>query len=249
MITLKDIRKTWFAGKPNEVRALRGINLSFAEGSFTVLTGSNGSGKSTLLKIIAGNVTPDSGTVSIDGKEIQHIPEHERSAFIARLFQDPLAGTAPELSIVENFRLASLRGERKGLSRGIGSSFRSVVAERVSKLGMGLENKLDREMGSLSGGQRQALTLLMATMAGCKVLLMDEPTSALDPRSAEIVMEKADSIIREKKLTAILVTHRLKDCIQYGERVVHLSEGEVAYDIQGVEKETLKLENVLSWFS
>lgn len=248
MITLTDIRKTFFAGQPNEVRALKGINLDITTGSFTVFTGANGSGKSTLLKVIAGSLTPDSGKVFIEGRAYNGVPEHARSPIIARLFQDPLAGTAPDLSIVENFRLGFLRGSRKGLTQGINRPFRSLVADRVSTLGMGLENKLDQEMGSLSGGQRQALTLLMATMADCKVLLMDEPTSALDPRSSEIVMARADAIIREKKLTALLVTHRLKDCIQFGDRLVHLSEGGIAYDIQGAEKESLTLEKILGWF-
>jgi len=248
MITLKDIRKTWFAGKPNEVRALKGIDLEIADGSFTVMTGSNGSGKSTLLKIIAGSVIPDSGTVLIGGRSVGDLPEHARSPFIARLFQDPLAGTAPDLSIVENFRLGELRGTRKGLAQGIDREFRTRVADRIRTLNMGLENKLDQEMGSLSGGQRQALTLLMATMADCKVLLMDEPTSALDPRSSELVMAQADAIVREKKLTAILVTHRLKDCIQYGDRVIHLSEGKLMYDLQGDEKKYLTLETLLGWF-
>jgi len=248
MITLKDIRKTWFAGKPNEVRALKGIDLEIADGSFTVMTGSNGSGKSTLLKIIAGSVAPDSGNVLIGGRSVIELPEHARSPFIARLFQDPLAGTAPDLSIAENFRLGELRGTRKGLAQGINREFRTRVADRIRTLNMGLENKLDQEMGSLSGGQRQALTLLMATMADCKVLLMDEPTSALDPRSSELVMALADAIVREKKLTAILVTHRLKDCIQFGDRVIHLSEGTLMYDLQGDEKKSLTLETLLGWF-
>lgn len=248
MITLKDIRKTFFAGQPNEVKALKGITLDIPEGSFTLLTGANGSGKSTILKVIAGSLAPDTGTVTIDGEAYMGVPEHARAPLIARLFQDPLAGTSPDLSIVENFRLGYLRGSRKGLVQGINRTFRSMVADRIRMLGMGLENKLDQDMGSLSGGQRQALTLLMATMADCKVLLMDEPTSALDPRSSEIVMEQAEAIIREKNLTAILVTHRLKDCLHYGDRVVHLSEGEIAYDVRGDQKKSLTLDKILSWF-
>ena len=252
MIRLENITKTFTPSGgikgDNAVVALRNVSLTINEGEYVIVIGSNGSGKSTLLNTLAGTFTPDSGAIIINGKEITDQPVWKRSIHIARLFQNPLTGTAPELSVLENFRLAALRTKKKGLHIGTDTGFRISVAERVSFLGMGLENKLNMAMGSLSGGQRQALTLLMGTMDNCKVLLMDEPCSALDPRSSELIMKLADKIIREKKLTAILVTHRLRDCVEYGDRVILMAEGEIAQDFRGESKKHLTSEQLLQFF-
>lgn len=248
MIRIEQLCKTFHAGEATEVKAVTGIDLSMESGQFAIIVGPNGCGKSTLLQLISGSVKPDKGAIYFDHQRVDTLAEHKRSSFIARLFQNPLTGTAPELSIVENFRLAALRSKNKRLIIGIDKGFRQHVAESIHRLGMGLENKLDQIMGSLSGGQRQALTLLMGTFDDCRLLLMDEPTSALDPRSSELVMNLANSIIREKKLTAVLVTHRIKDCTTYGDRILHMEEGRIVKDISGDQKKQLRTEEIYSWF-
>ncbi|MBL7925256.1 MAG: ATP-binding cassette domain-containing protein [Bacteroidia bacterium] len=249
MIRLEHISKTFHPGEAPEIKALDDLNLNIAAGEYLVVVGANGSGKSTLLNLLAGTYPPDRGELYIGTEAIGHKAEHERSRYMARLFQNPLTGTAPELSILENFRLAALRTSSKKLRIGIDAQFRQSVASSIARLGMGLENKLAQPMGQLSGGQRQALTLLMSVQADCQLLLMDEPTSALDPRNAELVMELADTLIREKALTAILVTHRLKDCVQYGSRLILLQEGRIAKDLSAAEKQQVTLPEIYNWFS
>jgi putative ABC transport system ATP-binding protein len=248
MIKLQQLTKTFPAGDEQVITALNQFDLAINKGDFTVVMGANGSGKSTLLNIVAGNLQPDSGKVLVNNNDITQTPEHKRSKFIARLFQNPLSGTAPELSILENFRLAALRTTGKKIKIGTDKNFRAKVAASVQSLHMGLENKLDTAMGSLSGGQRQALTLLMCTMDSCDLLLMDEPTSALDPRSAETIMELANRIIQEKKLTAILITHRLKDGITYGNRLLYLENGKIKHDFSDEKKASLKSEDLFHLF-
>lgn len=248
MIQLQHISKTFHAGEAMEVKAIQDLQLQIASDDFVVVIGANGSGKSTLLNLLAGTYPPDAGTILFDGNSVNNLQEHLRSRYIARLFQNPLMGTAPELSILENFRLAALRTSPKKLRRGINATFRKGVADSIRRLGMGLENKLDTPVGQLSGGQRQALTLLMSTMDNCKILLMDEPTSALDPRSSELIMELAKNIIQEKKICALLVTHRLKDCIQFGNRILFMKDGEIEKDVCGDEKRLLSLEKLYGWF-
>lgn len=249
MIRISALNKTFNGGRPNEVRSLQNLNLSIPSNEFVVIVGANGSGKSTLLNCIAGSILPDSGIVTIDGTDVTRFPDYRRSKWVARVFQNPLSGTAPDLSILENFRLASLRTQSKRLTVGINEGFKARVKEKVAMLGMGLEAKLDQAIGSLSGGQRQALTLLMATMDDLKILLLDEPTAALDPRSAELVMKTADKIIKDYQLTALMVTHNIKDAHTYGNRVIQMSEGRVLRDIKQEEKRALEMSNIYEWFS
>lgn len=248
MITLNHLSKTFNAGTANEVLALQDLSLDIEDGEFMVLVGANGSGKSTLLNVLAGNLRPDRGEILVGGKDISRMKDFERSRSIARIFQNPQMGTASELSILENFRLASLRTQAKGLHIGTGATFRKRVMDKIAPLNLGLETKLDQAMGTLSGGQRQALTLLMATMDETKILLLDEPTAALDPRSSGVLMELAERIIREMKLTAILVTHQLRDVTRFGNRVVQLDQGRILRDLSGKSKKDLQWKDVLEWF-
>src|ERR1700742_3379392 len=224
MIDLKNVHKTFHRGKANQVDAISGVDLHIDEKEFLVIVGSNGSGKTTLLNLIAGSVLPGSGSIYIDDNDVSKLQDYKRSKWIARVFQNPLSGTAPDLSILDNFRLAAIRTKSKGLSIGVNDQFKKSVKEKIAMLGMGLENKTEQPMGTLSGGQRQALTLLMSVMDSCKVLLLDEPTAALDPRSAKIVMETADKLINDYKLTSILITHNLKDAYTYGNRIILMGE-------------------------
>lgn len=249
MITINDVHKTFNKGKANQVNAVNGITLTIAEGEFLVIVGSNGSGKTTLLNLVAGSVFPDMGSISVDENNVSKLPDYRRSQWIARVFQNPVSGTASDLSILDNFRLAAIRTRAKGLSIGINDKFKQQVKEKIATLGMGLENKVEQSMGTLSGGQRQALTLLMSVMDSCKVLLLDEPTAALDPRSAEVVMRTADKLIADFKLTAILITHNLKDAYNYGTRIIQMSEGLVLRDLNNKQKSDLKQNDLFDWFS
>jgi putative ABC transport system ATP-binding protein len=248
MIEIKGVHKVYNRGKANQVNAINGVDLEIAEQEFLVIVGSNGSGKTTLLNLVAGSVLPGSGTIHIEGNDVTKLADYRRSQWIARVFQNPLSGTAPDLSILDNFRLAAIRTKAKGLSIGINDQFKKQVKDKISTVGMGLENKTDQLMGTLSGGQRQALTLLMSVMDTCKVLLLDEPTAALDPRSADIVMRTADKLIVDFKLTAILVTHNLKDAFTYGNRIIQMGEGEILNDLKGAGKSALKQSDLFDWF-
>ncbi|OKS86451.1 ABC transporter ATP-binding protein [Mucilaginibacter polytrichastri] len=249
MIKISEVYKTYNEGQVSEVKALNGINLNIAEGDYTVIVGSNGSGKSTLLNIIAGSVLPTSGTIMLDNENITKLPDHQRSKWLARVFQNPLSGTASGLSIIDNFRLAAIRTQPKGLKIGISDHFAQQVKDKIATLGLGLEDKINQQMGTLSGGQRQALTLLMSVMDSCKVILLDEPTAALDPRSANIVMQTADKIVKEFNLTAILITHNLKDAYTYGNRLIQMGEGQLMRDLNTAEKEKLQQNQLFEWFS
>jgi len=248
MIELNHISKSFHLGKSNEVRALQSVNLHITAAEFVVLVGSNGSGKSTLLNLISGNIFPTGGCIKIAGIDVSRLPEYKRSKWIARVFQNPLQGTAPDLNIIENFRLAALRTSSKKIKIGLNTQFIHEVRDRVATLGLGLENKLNQAMGSLSGGQRQALSLLMAVMADVNILLLDEPTAALDPRSAEIVLTTADKLIKEYAITAVMVTHNMKDAYQYGSRIIQLKNGMIHRDIRWQEKETLTYTDMYEWF-
>ncbi|MGZ3945347.1 MAG: ABC transporter ATP-binding protein [Mucilaginibacter sp.] len=249
MIDIRHAHKVYNRGKANEVNALNGIDLKIDEQEFLVIVGSNGSGKTTLLNLVAGSVLPTSGTVHIDNNDVTKLVDYRRSEWIARVFQNPLSGTAPDLSILDNFRLAAIRTKAKGLKIGIDEKFKNRVKEKIASLGMGLENKIEQPMGTLSGGQRQALTLLMSVMDTCKVLLLDEPTAALDPKSATIVMETADKLIGEFGLTAILVTHNLKDAFNHGNRIIQMAEGIIIKDIDSKNKSILKQNDLFDWFA
>jgi putative ABC transport system ATP-binding protein len=247
MINLKNVHKTFNRGKANQVDAINGLDLQVNEREFLVIVGSNGSGKTTLLNLVAGSVLPSSGSVYIDGNDVSKLPDYRRSQWIARVFQNPLSGTAPDLSILDNFRLAAIRTKVKGLAIGVNEQFKKQVKEKITTLGMGLEDKIEQPMGTLSGGQRQALTLLMSVMDSCKVLLLDEPTAALDPRSAEVVMRTADKLAKEFQLTTILITHNLKDAYNYGDRIIQMAEGRIIKDLKE-EKSVLKQNDLFDWF-
>ena len=249
MIELQHITKVFNRGQVNEVTALSDVSLNIRKGEFVVVIGSNGSGKSTLFNIIAGAETPTSGNVIIDNKDVTKLPEYKRSQWIARVFQNPLSGTAPDLSIIDNFRLAALRTTQKKLVIGVNDAFKKTVRDKIATLGMGLENKIEQQMGSLSGGQRQALTLLMSVMDKTDILLLDEPTAALDPRSANTILQTADTLIKEYHLTAILITHNLKDAYQYGNRLVQMNEGKLLRDLHTTAKAALKQQDLFEWFS
>lgn len=248
MLQLQGIYKTFDRGKPNEAIAVDNVTLQLETGSYTVVVGANGSGKSTLLNLIAGNVYPETGKMLLHGNEIQRMTDYQRSRWIARVFQNPLQGTAASLSILDNFRMAALRRSPKWIKVGINNDFKAMVGERLATLGMGLEDKLTQIMGTLSGGQRQAITLLMTVMAGVDVLLLDEPTAALDPRSAREVMEIADRIIRENNLTALLVTHNINEALHYGSRLIQMENGKVVRDYDQQAKAGLRHEGVIKWF-
>lgn len=249
MIKLDSVNKTFNRGKANEVKAIENLSLTIAAQDYVVIVGSNGSGKSTLLNLIAGSILSSNGSVAIDEQPVTRLHDYQRSRWIARVFQNPLSGTAPDLSILDNFRLAALRTKNKGLGIGTSNAFKQQVQEKIAVLGMGLENKLMQPMGTLSGGQRQALTLLMSVMDECKILLLDEPTAALDPRSARLVMETADKLISDFKLTAILITHNLKDAHTHGNRLIHMAEGQVVQDYSSEKKLNLTQNDLFGWFS
>lgn len=248
MIRLEGVSKTFNRGEVNEVRALKDIQLEVSTGSFVVLLGSNGSGKTTLLNTISGATLPSTGEVYIKGSKVTSLPEHKRSRWIARVFQDPLGGTAPDLSILDNFRLASLRTQAKTLRIGINDTFRKKVQEAIAELGLGLEDKLQQPMGSLSGGQRQALTLLMSVMDHTDILLLDEPTAALDPKSADVVLKTAENIIRKFELTTIMITHNMSESLRFGNRLLQMDQGKIIRDLNATEKQQLQLEDMYQWF-
>ncbi len=248
MIHINDIYKTFNSGKANQVNAVNGVDLHIKTEEFLVIVGANGSGKTTLLDMVAGSVFPSSGTVKFSEQDVTKLPDYKRSRWISRVFQNPLSGTAADLSILDNFRLAAIRTKPKGLSIGINDTFKNQVREKISTLGMGLENKVEQTMGTLSGGQRQALTLLMSVMDSCKILLLDEPTAALDPRSADIVMRTADDLIKDYRLTAVLITHNLKDAFKYGNRIILMGEGKVVKDLDADQKSALKQNDLFDWF-
>jgi len=248
MINITDISKIFNQNTPQEIRALKNINLFIDKEEFVVIVGANGSGKSSLLNIIAGNIIADEGKISIENTDVTIWKDYKRSKWISRIFQDPFSGTASELSIIDNFRLASIRTKKKGLSIGINSEFKELVRERIAMLGLGLENKLEQKVGTLSGGQRQALTLIMAIMDDAKILLLDEPSAALDPKTSEVIMQKANQIIKEFKLTSILITHNLKDAAKYGNRILLMKEGSIAHEYKGDVKTELSLQQMQDWF-
>jgi putative ABC transport system ATP-binding protein len=248
MISITNIHKTFNRGKANQVNAVNGIDLVINDEEFVVIIGSNGSGKTTLLNLISGSILPSSGAITIDSDDVSKLADYQRSKWIARVFQNPMSGTASELSILDNFRLAAIRTKTKGLSIGVNDAFKKLVKDKIATLGMGLENKIEQPIGTLSGGQRQALTLLMSVMDDCKILLLDEPTAALDPRSAKIVMSTADKLSREFKLTTILVTHNLKDAYNYGTRIIQMGEGLVLKDVDTQHKQKLKQNDLFEWF-
>ena len=248
MISLHKISKYFNKGKPTEVIALNDISLQIKKGEFVVVIGANGSGKTTLLNIIEGSQMPTAGRVEMNGQDVTPLPEYKRSRWVARVFQNPTNGTAPDLTILDNFRLASLRTQRKNLVIGMNEAFKKKVREKVSGLGMGLENKTDQLMGNLSGGQRQAMTLLMSVMDDTDILLLDEPTAALDPKSASVVMNLADRLNKDLGITTVLITHNLKDAVTYGNRLIQMQEGKIARDLNTETKTAVLIQEIYQWF-
>jgi putative ABC transport system ATP-binding protein len=249
-LELRDLRHTFNEGTVNEVRALRGVSLSMEPGAFVVVLGFNGSGKSSLLNAVAGTLIPAHGEVLVHGEDVTRWPEHRRAGLVGRVFQDPLRGTAPRLTIAENLALATQRGRRwPDLRRALSRSRREVIAERVGELGMGLEDRLDTPIGALSGGQRQAITLLMATLVSPRILLLDEHTAALDPKSAEMVLGLTEDVVRKLKLTTLMVTHSMAQAVRLGDRVLMMHRGKVVRDYRGSRKRRLRAEELLDHFN
>lgn len=248
MLTITNVRKTFNKGTINEKKALNGINLHLNPGDFVTVIGGNGAGKSTMLNMIAGVYPIDSGKIEIDGVNISRDPEYKRAKYIGRVFQDPMRGTAAGMEIQENLALAFRRGQVRGLGWGIKSSEKEFYRDSLAKLGLGLQTRMSSKVGLLSGGQRQALTLLMATLERPKLLLLDEHTAALDPKTAKKVLELTEEIISEQELTALMVTHNMKDAIQMGNRLVMMHDGRIIYDVAGDEKKDLQVEDLLKKF-
>ncbi|HEV8715987.1 MAG TPA: ATP-binding cassette domain-containing protein [Candidatus Binatia bacterium] len=248
MLEINTIRKIFNPGTPNEVRALQGVGLTINEGSFVIVIGTNGSGKSTLLNAVAGTFLVDSGTLRLERNDITRWPEHRRATFIGRVFQNPFSGTAPHMSIAENLVLAAKRGHRRGLGWALHADFAGEMRERVRRLGMGLEDRLDNPIGNLSGGQRQALTLLMATWLKPKLLLLDEHTAALDPKSADQVIRISEEIIARDQLTTLMVTHSMQQAVNLGDRLLMMHRGRIIHDLSGAEKRRLRVDDLLARF-
>lgn len=248
MLKLSHVKKTFNRGTVTEKRALTGVDLTLADGDFVTVIGGNGAGKSTLLNMIAGVYPLDSGTVELDGEDISRLSEPKRAKYLGRVFQDPMRGTAADMQIEENLALAKRRGERRTLRWGITRAEREEYAELLKKLDLGLESRMQAKVGLLSGGQRQALTLLMATLTNPRVLLLDEHTAALDPKTAAKVLELTEQIVGERKLTTLMVTHNMNDAIRLGNRLIMMHEGRVIYDVAGDEKRALTVPDLLQKF-
>ncbi len=248
MLEIRNISKTFNKGTINEKKALDGVNLNLNPGDFVTIIGGNGAGKSTTLNAIAGAWYVDSGQIIVDGTDITRLPEHKRAAYLGRVFQDPMTGTASTMSIEENMAIAARRGARRGLRWGISKKEREEYKQQLRELNLGLEDRLSSKVGLLSGGQRQAITLLMAAARKPKLLLLDEHTAALDPKTAAKVLEISDKIIAEHGLTAMMVTHNMKDAIAHGNRLIMMHEGKIIYDVSGEEKKKLHVSDLLAKF-
>lgn len=248
MLEIKNIYKTFNAGTQNEKRALNGVSLTLNDGDFVTVIGGNGAGKSTTLNAIAGVWPVDCGNILIDGVDITKLSEFKRAKYLGRVFQDPMTGTAATMSILENMAIAARRGKMRGLKWGVTKEEKELYMEMLKKIDLGLEDRLTSKVGLLSGGQRQALTLIMATIQKPQLLLLDEHTAALDPKTAKKVLSLTDEVISENKLTAIMITHNMKDAIQYGNRLVMMHEGKIIYDVAGEEKKNLKVADLLVKF-
>ena len=249
MLELKNVCKTFNAGTVNAKTALNDLCLTLNDGDFVTVIGGNGAGKSTMLNAVAGVFPVDSGSIILDGQDITKLPEHRRAALLGRVFQDPMMGTAPTMMIEENLALAARRGQRRGLKWGITALERADYKELLRTLDLGLEERLTSKVGLLSGGQRQALTLLMAALKQPKLLLLDEHTAALDPKTAAKVLELSDQIVQENHLTTLMITHNMKDAIAHGNRLIMMDAGRVVVDIAGEEKKKLTVSDLLALFS
>lgn len=249
MLQLDGISKTFFAGTVNERRALRGISLALHEGDFITIIGSNGAGKSTLLNAISGRYAVDEGTIRVDGRDVTRASEPQRARYMARVFQDPMAGTSPNLTIEQNLAIAMKRGKTRGLGLGVTKHLREHFREELSTLGLGLENRLAAKVGLLSGGQRQALSLLMAGFTNPKILLLDEHTAALDPQRADLVTELTRQIVARGNLTTLMVTHNMQQALSLGNKIVMMHEGEIVFAAEHDEKHQLSVDDLLAEFT
>ena len=249
MLEVKEIWKVFNAGTVNEKQALRGVSLTLNDGDFCTVIGGNGAGKSTLLNAVAGTWAVDGGSISIGGVDVTHLPDYKRAPYIGRVFQDPMLGTAPTMQILENLALAARRGQRRGLRWGVTKAEKGQYQEMLKNLDLGLEDRLTSKVGLLSGGQRQALTLLMASLKKPKLLLLDEHTAALDPKTAAKVLELSDRIVAENRLTTMMVTHNMKDAIQHGNRLIMMYDGKIVIDVSGEEKKKLTVPQLLELFN
>ena len=248
MLKITDVHKTFNIGTINEKKALTGLNLELEEGDFVTVIGGNGAGKSTMLNVVSGVFYPEEGKIELDGKDITHLPEYKRAAMLGRVFQDPMVGTAGNMNIEENLAMANRRGKIRGLGWGVPKKERSLYVEKLKELDLNLETRLTAKVGLLSGGQRQALTLLMATLKKPKLLLLDEHTAALDPKTAAKVLELTEAITQKDNLTTIMITHNMKDAIRYGNRLIMMHNGHIIYDVKGEEKKNLTVPDLLKKF-
>ena len=248
MLKITNLQKTFNPGTVNAKTALNGLNLTLEDGDFVTVIGGNGAGKSTMLNAIAGVWKPDCGTIEIDGIDVTNIPEYKRAKFLGRVFQDPMKGTAPDMEIAENLSIAARRGTKRKLKWGIKKAEREEYKKLLATLELGLETRLSSKVGLLSGGQRQAVTLLMATLKKPKLLLLDEHTAALDPKTAAKVLEITDKIVTENHLTTLMITHNMKDAIAHGNRLIMMHEGRIIVDIKGEEKKKLTVEDLMNLF-
>ena len=249
MLELRNIHKTFNPGTVNAKKALDGLNLTLHDGDFVTVIGGNGAGKSTMLNAICGTFAVDEGQILLDGKDITRLPEHKRAQYLGRVFQDPMMGTAATMQIEENLALAARRGKRRTLRPGISRAERENYREQLKILDLGLENRLTAKVGLLSGGQRQALTLLMATLRQPKLLLLDEHTAALDPKTAAKVLEATERIVTRSNLTTLMITHNMRDAITYGNRLIMMYDGHIVVDVSGEEKKKLTVPQLLELFS
>lgn len=248
MLTVSNVYKTFNKGTINEKKALRGLNLHLKEGDFVTVIGGNGAGKSTMLNMISGVYPIDGGKIILNGEDISQLPEHKRAKYLGRVFQDPMFGTAAGMQIDENLALAYRRGEKRGLGWGVTKEEQEFYAERLKILGLGLEDRMTSKVGLLSGGQRQALTLLMATLKNPALLLLDEHTAALDPKTAKTVLDITDKIVTENNLTTLMITHNMKDALRHGNRIIMMHEGHIIFDAEGEEKAKLTVKDLLEKF-
>lgn len=248
MLKITHLHKTFFPNTPNEKKALRGVNLTLEEGDFVTVIGSNGSGKSTLMNCIAGVFYPDKGNILIDGVDVTRMPEHVRAKYIGRVFQDPMKGTAADMQVAENLAMASRRGKPLSLKWSSQSSQLAEFREALKELDLGLENRLETRIGTLSGGQRQSITLLMATLVPPKLLLLDEHTAALDPKTAEKVLNLTQKRVSEGNLTTLMITHNMRDALRFGNRLIMMHEGRVVVDVKGEQKKELTIQSLLELF-
>jgi len=249
MLKISHLNKIFFKGSVNENLALKDINLNVPHTDFVTIIGSNGAGKTTLLNLISGVFPPEEGRIEINGMDVTNLLEHKRASFIGRVFQNPLQGTASSLTLEENLAIATLRGKKRGLNLAVTRKKREEFREKLRTLGLGLERRLHQRMGLLSGGQRQALTILMAVLAKPKLLLLDEHTASLDPKTAQIIIALTKRIIDENQLTTLMVTHNMEQALKLGNRTIMMEEGEIIFDVSGKEKEKMTVKDLLEKFS